>query len=134
MILVDYRMKLTTQVLNHLKLLKLYFWENHFLKNILDIRTREIQVYWKTNLIYCFVIYLFWACPTFVAISSFSSYQFIIGNLNLVNIMTLINIFSNLSAAITFFPSFIHAAIECSVALGRIEVNMKLIKEILGSR
>jgi len=45
--------------------------------------------------------------------------------------ISLINIFNNLSAAITFFPSFIHAAIECSVALGRIEVNIKLIKKYL---
>ena len=119
---IDERMKLTTEVLNHLKLLKLYSWENEFLKKIIDLRKKELDVYWKSNLLYCYVIYFFWACPTFVAISSFTSYQFLIGDLNLVNIMTLISVFNNLSSAITFFPFFIHTAIECSVALSRIEV------------
>jgi hypothetical protein len=131
---VDARMKLTTEVLNHLKLLKLYSWENEFMKKILDLRNKELDIYWKTNLLYCIVIYFFWACPTFVAISSFTSYQFIIGDLSLVNIMTLISVFNNLSAAIIFFPFFIHTAIECSVAFGRMEVYIGLIKEISRSR
>ena len=119
---IDARIKLTTEVLNHLKLLKLYSWGEDFLKRILDLRKKELDVYWKANRLYCCVIYFFCSSPTFVAISSFTSYQFLIGDLNLVNIMTLLSVFNNLSAAITFFPFFIHTAIECSVAMSRIEV------------
>ena len=120
---VDERMKMTTEVINHIKLLKLYSWEDDFLKKILSFREKELNMFWKSNFLMSFVIYFLYASPVFVAVASFTSYQFIIGQLTLINILTLINVFNNLSDLITFFPFFIHISIECKVAFGRIEVN-----------
>ena len=65
----DLRMKISTEALNYLKLIKLYSWEDEFSKRIGESRIKEIaQIRRKWN--YSILsIYLVVNCPIFICIA-----------------------------------------------------------------
>jgi len=53
----DKRVKLMNEILSHIKVLKLYAWENSFIDKIMDIREKEIK--------YLIVIFLYYGVTIF---------------------------------------------------------------------
>ena len=72
----DICMKVTTETLENIKILKLYNWENEFQNKILDARRIEMDFmanrYKMTNLNQT----INWLCPTLVSIVTIGFYQF----------------------------------------------------------
>uniref|UniRef100_A0A914CYF4 ABC transmembrane type-1 domain-containing protein n=1 Tax=Acrobeloides nanus TaxID=290746 RepID=A0A914CYF4_9BILA len=70
----DERIKLMSDVLNGIKILKLYAWEASIQKQILNIRKKELKVLKKLAYLQS-VMTLMWTCaPFLVAVSTFSVY------------------------------------------------------------
>ena len=63
----DQRVKLMNEILNGIKVLKLYAWENKFVDQILDLRSKEVKA---LNLMAIFegaMIFTFVCAPFFVS-------------------------------------------------------------------
>ena len=61
----DRRIRLMNEVLNGIKVIKLYAWENHFESDVLNIRQRELTILRHTA--YLNAISLFsWTCAPFL--------------------------------------------------------------------
>lgn len=61
----DARIKLMNEVLNGMKVLKLYGWEPPFQDKILDIRENELDVLKKTNYLNAISSFT-WSCAPFL--------------------------------------------------------------------
>ncbi|OQV12310.1 Multidrug resistance-associated protein 1 [Hypsibius exemplaris] len=94
----DYRIKLMTEILNGIKVLKLYAWEEAFEREILKIRKRELIVLKKSAYFGALSYVFFCLSPILVALASFAAYvlvdpshiltpQIVFGVLSLINIM-----------------------------------------------
>uniref|UniRef100_A0A8R1DMH1 ABC-type glutathione-S-conjugate transporter n=1 Tax=Caenorhabditis japonica TaxID=281687 RepID=A0A8R1DMH1_CAEJA len=70
----DERIKMMSEILNGMKVLKLYSWENSMEQMVLDIREKEIQVLKKLSYLNAATT-LSWACaPFLVAVLTFGLY------------------------------------------------------------
>ncbi|RUS88621.1 hypothetical protein EGW08_003647, partial [Elysia chlorotica] len=70
----DSRIKLMNEILNGIKVLKLYAWEDSFEKQVLDIRNRELIVLKKAAYLNSLTTF-FWSCaPFLVSLTTFGVY------------------------------------------------------------
>lgn len=65
--LKDARTKLTNEVLNGIKVLKLYAWEGAFQKKILGVREKELHLIKKTAFYFTSTIVSFACAPVIVS-------------------------------------------------------------------
>ena len=70
----DERVKAMNEILNGIKVLKLYGWEKAFTENILKIRNREMNNLKTINYIGCVLQCLWYCAPFLVSFASFAIY------------------------------------------------------------
>ena len=73
----DARIKMITEVLNGIKVLKLYAWEESFEKQILEIREKELRQLQKAARLEAVSAFNWFVSPFLVAFSSFVAYVFL---------------------------------------------------------
>jgi len=117
----DARMKITTQVINGLKIVKLYAWEDEFLKRIQKARDEELGYLKKGMNLSTASITLLWCAPIFVSVSSIGAYQYFNKLLKIEDIFTAISIFSTIQEPIRNLPWMVSNLIETLISLKRIQ-------------
>jgi len=126
----DTRSKLMNEVLSGIKVIKLYAWEGVFLKRILDVRNRELNILKKYG--YLGAINGFtWVCtPFMVSFATFALYV-VIGDEPLTSekAFTSLALFNLLQFPLAMFPMIISSIVEATVALNRL-YNYLLSEEI----
>ena len=70
----DKRTKLMDEILNGMKVLKLYAWEPTFEKKVLGIRAREISALKKSAYLNAFTTFLWTCAPFLVALVTFATF------------------------------------------------------------
>ena len=70
----DRRCKLMDEILNGIKVLKLYAWEKSFQQKVLDIRQSELSALIKAAYMNAFTSFLWTSAPFLVALASFTCY------------------------------------------------------------
>ena len=73
----DERIKMITEVLNGIKVLKLYAWEESFEKQILEIREKELRQLQKAARLEAASAFNWFVSPYFVAFASFVAFVLI---------------------------------------------------------
>ncbi|CAG8452470.1 10619_t:CDS:10 [Ambispora leptoticha] len=127
----DQRIKLMNEVLNGIKVIKLYAWEGAFLKKIAHIRD-NLELDTLKKIAYLASIQNFtWACtPFLVSFATFSIFVLISDEpLTSGRVFVALSLFNLLQFPLSVFPSVITSTIEASVALNRME-NYLLAEEI----
>ena len=118
-------MKVTTETLENIKILKLYNWENEFKRKILESRSVEMDYtakrYVMTNLNQA----VNWLCPTLVSIVTIGIYQLFHDTFNISTMLIGLSIFSKLQNPVRMLPSVINNILETTVSLKRIEDFLK---------
>jgi ABC-type bacteriocin/lantibiotic exporter with double-glycine peptidase domain len=76
----DMRMKAMNEVLDGIKVLKLYAWEPSFQGQVEDIRRTEVENLKKLSYIQAFQAFIFNVAPFFVALASFGAFVLIDSN------------------------------------------------------
>ncbi|KAJ3300226.1 Multidrug resistance-associated protein 1 [Borealophlyctis nickersoniae] len=117
----DTRTKMMDELLNGIKVIKLYAWERPFLKKIFGVREQELETLKKIG--YLSAVQSFtWACtPFLVSFTSFAIYTFISDEpLTSTKVFVSLSLFNLLQFPLVVFPSVITAAIEASVSFGRL--------------
>jgi hypothetical protein len=72
--LADSRVKLTNEILQGVRVVKFYAWENSFLKRAFGIREQELAVIKELNFVSSFVIFFFLIIPLIISIACFGTY------------------------------------------------------------
>lgn len=117
----DERIKATNEVLNGIKVLKLYAWEESFMKQIRGIRNRELRVlrtigFWTA----CFM-FTFNCAPTLVAISTFAVYIFTGHELSASKAFVALSLFNVMRFPLVMLPDVIVSTIQARVSLKRLQ-------------
>ena len=71
----DTRVKLVSEILNGIKVLKLYAWEESFNRIISEVRTKELSLLKKAGYAQAFSIFFWQWAPFFVSCVVYESMQ-----------------------------------------------------------
>lgn len=118
----DTRIKLMNEILNGIRVIKLYAWEGTFLQKVLTVRNdHELATMKKIG--YLSAVQSFtWACtPFLVSLSTFTVYALVLKKPMTTDIVfPSIALFNLLQFPLAMFPSVISSCVEAYVALGRV--------------
>ncbi|KAF9178380.1 hypothetical protein BGZ50_007768, partial [Haplosporangium sp. Z 11] len=118
----DTRIKLMNEILNGIRVIKLYAWEGTFLQKVLTVRNDyELETMKKIG--YLSAVQSFtWACtPFLVSLVTFAVYSLIMKQPMTTDIVfASIALFNLLQFPLAMFPSVISSSVEAYVALGRV--------------
>ncbi|XP_011264384.1 multidrug resistance-associated protein 1 isoform X2 [Camponotus floridanus] len=124
----DERVKLMNEVLNGIKVLKLYAWEPSFEQQILKIRVKEIQVLKEAAYLNAGTSFI-WSCaPFLVALVSFTTYV-LIDETNVLNstiAFVSLSLFNILRFPLSMLPMMIGNIVQTYVSVKRINKFMNM--------
>uniref|UniRef100_A0A8U7P8L9 Multidrug resistance-associated protein 1 n=1 Tax=Corvus moneduloides TaxID=1196302 RepID=A0A8U7P8L9_CORMO len=120
----DNRIKLMNEILNGIKVLKLYAWELAFREKVLEIREKELQVLKKSAYLAAMATFTWVCAPFLVALSTFAVYVMINKNniLDAQKAFVSLALFNILRFPLNMLPMVISSIVEASVSLKRLRV------------
>ncbi|KAF5310093.1 hypothetical protein D9619_010353 [Psilocybe cf. subviscida] len=118
--LTDKRVRLTTEVLQGIRLIKFYAWEEFYSYQVGQLRGREIKTIRKSAVARSMLIAVVTFIPILASILSFITYALSGHELNVGIIFSSLQLFNIIRAPLIFFPFVFAALTDALVALGRI--------------
>ncbi|KAF9914815.1 hypothetical protein BX616_007504, partial [Lobosporangium transversale] len=118
----DTRIKLMNELLNGIRVIKLYAWEGTFLQKVLTVRN-DYELATLKKIGYLSAVQSFtWACtPFLVSLATFTVYAVVMKKPMTTDIVfPSLSLFNLLQFPLSMFPSVISSAVEAYVALGRV--------------
>ncbi|KAJ3266425.1 hypothetical protein HDU77_001036 [Chytriomyces hyalinus] len=117
----DKRTKLMDELLNGMKVIKLYAWEMPFLKRVNAVRELELGTLMRIGYLSAGSSFT-WVCtPLMVSFCSFAVYSFISDEpLTSTKVFVSMSLFNLLQFPLAMFPSVITAIIDASVSFNRL--------------
>ncbi|GJE92383.1 multidrug resistance-associated ABC transporter [Phanerochaete sordida] len=119
-VLTDQRVRLTTEVLQGIRLIKFYAWENFYSHQIDTVRQRELKAVRGLALARALLIAVVTIIPILASILSFITYALSGHDLNIAIIFSSLQFFNIIRQPLIFFPMVIANTADAAVALGRI--------------
>ena len=122
----DKRTKLMDEILNGIKILKLYAWELSFRNQILKIRDSEIGALKKMAYYNSGMTFLWTCAPVIIALASFATFVLIDPN-NVLDANTAfvsLTLFNLLRVPMNLLPMLLVYIVQCQVSLKRVNKYM----------
>ncbi|XP_070783133.1 ATP-binding cassette sub-family C member 3 [Enoplosus armatus] len=119
----DSRIKLMNEILNGIKVLKLYAWENSFKEKVLAIRQKELNVLRKTAYLGALSTMAWTSAPFLVALTTFAVYVTVDEKnvLDAERAFVSLSLFNILRFPLNMLPQVISSIVQASVSLKRIQ-------------
>ncbi|KAG7325289.1 hypothetical protein KOW79_011605 [Hemibagrus wyckioides] len=119
----DARIKLMNEILNGMKVLKLYAWELSFKEKILQIRQKELSVLRKSGYLSALSVMAWTSAPFLVALTTFAVYVNVDKNhvLDAEKAFVSLSLFNILRFPLNMLPQVISSIMQASVSLKRIQ-------------
>uniref|UniRef100_A0A3Q2YT97 ATP binding cassette subfamily C member 3 n=1 Tax=Hippocampus comes TaxID=109280 RepID=A0A3Q2YT97_HIPCM len=119
----DSRIKLMNEILNGIKVLKLYAWENSFKEKVLAIRQKELNVLKKAAYLGALSTMAWTSAPFLVALTTFAVYVTVDENniLDAEKAFVSLSLFNILRFPLNMLPQVISSLVQTSVSLKRIQ-------------
>uniref|UniRef100_UPI00358E52C2 ATP-binding cassette sub-family C member 2-like n=1 Tax=Myxine glutinosa TaxID=7769 RepID=UPI00358E52C2 len=119
----DERIKMMNEILNGIKILKLYAWEPSFGEQVTSVRNAELDVMRSYNYLNSVSIFFFTCAPFLVSLASFGVYLAVDPNniLDAQKAFTSISLFNILRFPLAVLPIIISYLVQASVSLNRLE-------------
>ncbi|TRY85000.1 hypothetical protein DNTS_016183, partial [Danionella cerebrum] len=119
----DERLRLMSEVLNGIKVLKLYAWEPSFQQKILEIRQRELSILRRTAVLSALSTMAWTSAPFLVALSTFAVYVSVDEKnvLDAEKAFVSLSLFNILRFPLNMLPQVISSMVQASVSLKRIQ-------------
>ncbi|XP_051530363.1 ATP-binding cassette sub-family C member 3-like isoform X2 [Myxocyprinus asiaticus] len=119
----DDRIKLMNEILNGIKVLKLYAWEISFKEKVLQIRQKELNVLRKTAYLSALSTMAWTSAPFLVALTTFAVYVTVDKEnvLDAEKAFVSLSLFNILRFPLNMLPQVISSIVQASVSLKRIQ-------------
>uniref|UniRef100_A0A4W5KXZ1 ATP-binding cassette, sub-family C (CFTR/MRP), member 2 n=2 Tax=Hucho hucho TaxID=62062 RepID=A0A4W5KXZ1_9TELE len=119
----DKRMKIMNEMLNGIKILKLYAWEPSFQNQVMGIREQELGVMRKFAYLSSVSTFIFSCAPALVSLATFAVFVAVDSEnvLDAGKAFTSISLFNILRFPLAFLPMLIAAMVQTSVSKTRLE-------------
>ncbi|KAI8838941.1 P-loop containing nucleoside triphosphate hydrolase protein [Chytridium lagenaria] len=116
----DSRVKLTTEVLNGIRVIKFFAWEVPFLKSIEELRRKEISLVFKRSIYQAFAMTIAFGVPILAAAIAFVIYG-ATNSLDASRVFSSLSWFAALRFPLMFLPNIVTGWADFKVAINRIE-------------
>ncbi|XP_025906528.1 canalicular multispecific organic anion transporter 1 [Nothoprocta perdicaria] len=119
----DERMKIMNEILNGIKILKLFAWEPSFEDRIKEIRGRELKYLLNFSYLQSISVFVFTCAPFLVSLASFAVYVLVDENniLDAQKAFTSISLFNVLRFPMAMLPMVISSLVQTNVSTARLE-------------
>ncbi|XP_064319960.1 ATP-binding cassette sub-family C member 2 isoform X2 [Phalacrocorax carbo] len=119
----DERMSIMSEILNGIKILKLFAWEPSFEKRVNEIRARELKDLVNFSYLQSISIFVFTCAPFLVSLASFAVYVLVDENniLDAQKAFTAISLFNVLRFPMAMLPLVLSSLVQTSVSTERLE-------------
>ncbi|XP_071985544.1 ATP-binding cassette sub-family C member 2-like [Engystomops pustulosus] len=119
----DKRLKIMNEILNGIKILKLFAWEPSFEKQVQEIREKELKDMLRFAYLFSVSLFVFNCAPFLVSVASFAVYVVVDPNnvLTAEKAFTSISLFNILSFPLAMLPMLISNMVQANVSCVRLE-------------
>uniref|UniRef100_A0A8C8BCN0 Uncharacterized protein n=1 Tax=Otus sunia TaxID=257818 RepID=A0A8C8BCN0_9STRI len=119
----DERMKIMSEILNGIKILKLFAWEPSFEKRVNEIRAHELKDLVNFSYLQSISIFVFTCAPFLVSAKSFAVYVLVDENniLDAQKAFTAISLFNVLRFPMAMLPLVLSSLVQTNVSTARLE-------------
>uniref|UniRef100_A0A671TKV7 ATP binding cassette subfamily C member 12 n=1 Tax=Sparus aurata TaxID=8175 RepID=A0A671TKV7_SPAAU len=124
MLITDSRVRTMNEILNSIKLIKMYAWEDSFEKKVAGLRKNEKKKLWLVNYIQNINTSITSIIPTIATVLTFTVHTLLGLSLNTSEAFTTIAIFNSLRICLALMPLSVKALAEAAVALKRLRKVM----------
>ncbi|XP_067039421.1 multidrug resistance-associated protein 1-like isoform X2 [Acropora muricata] len=122
----DGRIKIINEVLNGIKVLKLYAWEESFLEKINCKRSKELKNLLKSRLVGALLTLVFTTLPAMVAVTVFTVYVLTDHELTAAKAFVALSLFGIMSFPLRAYPNIIASCVQARVSIKRLEEFLDL--------
>lgn len=116
----DARIKLQTEALSGMKIIKLYGWEHPLAEELKRLRRRELSALWTYKLVNVLSRVVFAVVPTAVSLCTFAMYVLLGNKLTVSRVYTSLALFNILRFPLMMVPRAIGSAVEAMLSVERI--------------
>ena len=123
MVAKDKRIKLLSEILAHIKVLKMYAWEVPFMKSLAKIRTRELLMMKYNSYIWGLVVFSFSSAPVMMTLATFLTYCYATSTTDLLTtekIFVSLSLFNKIRTPLLLITITVFNIIKVGVSFGRI--------------
>eukprot|EP00127_Corallochytrium_limacisporum_P007530 Clim_evm52s253 gene=Clim_evmTU52s253 len=121
----DLRIRLMGEILNGIKVIKLYSWDEFFEEKVSDIRREEVAVLRKAAYLDSASTFSWSTAPFFVALCTFATYTLLGGDLTPDKAFVALSLFNLLQFPLNMLPMLITSLVQAQVAANRIGKFLK---------
>ncbi|NXL55713.1 MRP7 protein, partial [Chordeiles acutipennis] len=125
----DTRVKLMTEFLCGIRVIKFYAWEKHFSTRINACRAKELQKLRAIKYLDALCVYLWAALPVVVSIAIFITYVLLGHQLTATKVFTALALVGMLILPLNNFPWVLNGTLEAKVSLDRIQRFLELVDQ-----
>ncbi|KAF9562072.1 multidrug resistance-associated ABC transporter [Agrocybe pediades] len=118
--ITDKRVRLTTEVMQGIRLIKVYGWEAFYTSRIIGFRREEIKRIRKASFAMALLVAMFSFTPELAAILSFITYALTKHDLNIAVIFTSLQLFNVIRVPMLLIPFSLSGLSDALVSLGRL--------------
>ncbi|XP_026551319.1 multidrug resistance-associated protein 7 isoform X1 [Pseudonaja textilis] len=127
----DIRVKLMTELLGGMRVIKFYAWESHFDARVKACRAKELKSLRAIKYLDAVCVYLWAALPVVVSIVIFITYVLLGHQLSATKVFTALALVGMLILPLNNFPWVLNGILEAKVSLDRIQRFLELTDQDL---
>ncbi|XP_061771734.1 ATP-binding cassette sub-family C member 10 [Nerophis ophidion] len=127
----DSRVKLMTEILFGIRVIKFYSWEAHFTQKVSEYRQGELTHLKALKYLDAMCVYTWAALPVVISILTFLTYVLLGHQLTAPKVFTTLALVGMLIVPLNAFPWVLNAILEAKVSLERIQRFFKLTNQDL---
>ncbi|KAJ8945829.1 hypothetical protein NQ318_008713 [Aromia moschata] len=117
----DARVRVITEVLRGIKAIKLYVWEQHFMRAITKLRDQELKYLRWRKYLDALCVYFWATTPVLISIFTFGTYVLLGNKLTAATVFTGIALLNMLISPLNAFPWVLNGMMEAWVSIKRIQ-------------
>uniref|UniRef100_A0A3Q3X7J8 Uncharacterized protein n=1 Tax=Mola mola TaxID=94237 RepID=A0A3Q3X7J8_MOLML len=127
----DSRVKVMTEILFGIRVIKFYTWEPHFTQKVADCRKEELSHLKTIKYLDAMCVYTWAALPVVISIITFVTYVMLGHQLTAAKVFTTLALVGMLIVPLNAFPWVLNSILEAKVSLERIQRFFKLTNQDL---
>ncbi|XP_042339501.1 ATP-binding cassette sub-family C member 10, partial [Plectropomus leopardus] len=127
----DSRVKLMTEILFGIRVIKFYNWEPHFTEKVADCRKQELSHLKAIKYLDAMCVYTWAALPVVISILTFVTYVLLGHQLTAAKVFTTLALVGMIIIPLNSFPWVLNGILEAKVSLERIQRFFKLTNQDL---
>ena len=116
----DRRIKLTSEVIGGIRIVKMFAWEGAYMQRIRELRDEEMSAVKGNSLWGAFSVFLWGSTPLFVSVSTFALYGYLGNELTAAKAFTSLALFNVIRFPINALPMAVNMWISASVSNKRL--------------